>query len=57
MTVPPGRVAFGVKAYDLQEGTSNLNGVYRLACRVDGTTIWRTTYDTIAFEEDALHPG
>ena len=51
LTVPPGRVAFGLKAYDQQEGATNLNGVFRIVCRVDGATVWQTTFDTIAFED------
>ncbi len=49
--VPPGKVAFGLKAYDVAEGTSNLNGVFGISCRVDGRLVWRTFYDTIAFEQ------
>ena len=51
LRVPLGRIGFGLKAYDVAEGTSNLNGVYRIECRVDDELIWRVTYDTIAYEE------
>ncbi len=51
VVVPPGKVAFGLKAYDVAEGTSNLNGVFGISCRVDGRLVWRSFYDTIAFEQ------
>ncbi len=49
--VPPGEVGFGLKTYDRQEGTRNLNGVYRIESRCDDQLHWQATYDTIAFEE------
>lgn len=49
--VPAGEIGFGLKTYDRQEGTRNLNGVYRIESRSDGQLHWQATYDTIAFEE------
>ena len=51
LRVPPGRIGFAVKAYDRQEGTRNLNGVYRLHAEVDGAPLFASTYDTIAFAD------
>ncbi len=49
--VPPGEVGFGLKTYDRQEGTRNLNGVYRIESRCDDQLHWQATYDTITFEQ------
>ena len=49
--VPPGDIGFGVKAYDRQQGTRNLNGVFIIESRVEGVVHWRSRYDTVAFED------
>ena len=49
--VPPGEIGFGLKTYDRQEGTRNLNGVYQIESRCDDQLHWQATYDTISFEQ------
>ena len=49
--VPPGAIGLALKAYDRQEGTRNLNGVFAIESRADGRTHWRARYDTVAFED------
>ena len=49
--VPAGEIGLGLKAVDRQGGTRNRNGVYRIESRCDGQLHWRTTYDTVAFED------
>ena len=49
--VPAGEIGLGLKAVDRQGGTRNRNGVFRIESRCDGQVHWRTTYDTVAFED------
>ena len=51
LRVPPGDIGFGLKAYDRQQGTRNLNGVFNIESRCDGEVHWRAQYDTVAFED------
>ena len=51
VSLPPGPFSIGIKAYDRQEGTSNLNGVYRIEALEDGVPYWQHSYDTVSFEE------
>lgn len=49
--VPVGEIGLGLKAVDRQGGTRNRNGVFRIESRCDGQLHWRTTYDTVAYED------
>ena len=49
--VPPGEIGFGLKAYDRQQGTRNLNGVFQIESRCDGAVHWLAKYDTVAYEQ------
>lgn len=44
------RVAFGVRAYDLQDGLTNQNGIYSLECMADHQPAFAFAMDEIPFQ-------
>lgn len=45
------RVAFGLKTYDRMDGTSNKNGIYKLAMKVDDQPAYGFQMDAIPFDK------
>ena len=44
-------VTFGLRTYDIQDGASNQNGVYRIQCSVDDEPSFSFALDEIPFEQ------
>lgn len=44
-------IAFGLRTYDIQDGASNQNGVYRIQCNVDDEPSFSFAMDEIPFEQ------
>ncbi len=44
-------VAFGIRAYDTQDGATNPNGIYSIQCKVDEEDSFAFSFDEISFEE------
>lgn len=45
------RVSFGVRAYDMHDGTPNQNGIYGVQCKADGEPSFAFTFDEIPIEQ------
>ena len=45
------RVSFGVRAYDMHDGTPNQNGIYGIQCKADGEPSFAFTFDEIPIEQ------
>ncbi len=43
--------SFGLRAYDMHEGTTNQNGIYSIQCKVDEEPSFAFTLDEIPFEQ------
>jgi hypothetical protein len=46
-----GEIGFGIMAYDLQDGSSNHNGLFSTTIKLDGNPIYESTIDKFAFED------
>lgn len=49
--VTAAKVAFGIRAYDAQDGGSNQNGVYSIECKADEEPSFAFALDEIPFEQ------
>jgi len=45
------KVSFGVRAYDMQDGATNQNGIYSIQCKVDDDPSFAFALDEIPFEQ------
>ena len=50
ITVPAYRAGIGVQCFDLMNGASNYNGIYRLEMKVDGNVEYVAQFDTLEFD-------